>query len=223
MAEPTIKYNPFASVSIIEYRNLLMGRFTFTLAIRMLTTVMGWWIYNLTNDPFAIGLLGLSEVIPAVSLALYAGHVIDLSEKRRLLLTCVGLYALAAAIFFFLFTHYTAQHLSNHRIATCIYGVIFCTGIVRSFGGPTFTVLVATIVRRELLQNATTWNQGAYMSASVMGHAIGGFLIAGYGITGTLAVIFFVLIVSILFLFRLHKKPPLNESSEKRTWESVRE
>src|SRR5919205_4302753 len=98
MAEPTTnKYNPLASISITEYRNLLMGRFTFTFAIRMLTTVMGWWIYNLTNDPFAIGLIGLSEVIPAVSLALYAGHIIDLSEKRRLLLTCISLYALAAA------------------------------------------------------------------------------------------------------------------------------
>jgi MFS family permease len=223
MAEPTIKYNPFASVSIIEYRNLLMGRFSFTLAIRMLTTVMGWWIYNLTNDPFAIGLIGLSEVIPAVSLALYAGHVIDLSEKRKLLLTCVSLYALAAAIFFFLSTSYTSSHLSNHNIAACIYAIIFCTGIVRSFGGPTFSVLVANIVPRELLQNATTWNQGAYMSASVMGHAIGGFLIAGFGITGTLSVIFFMLIVSCLFLFRLHKKPPLNERNEKRTLESVKE
>ena len=223
MAEPTIKYNPFASVNITEYRNLLMGRFTFTLAIRMLTTVMGWWIYNLTNDPFAIGLIGLSEVIPAVSLALYAGHVIDISEKRKLLLICISLYALAAAVFFFLSTPYTSAHLNNHTIAGCIYAVIFCTGIVRSFGGPTFSVLVANIVPRDLLQNATTWNQGAYMSASVMGHAIGGFLIAGFGITGTLAVIFFVLVVSLLFLIRLHKKPPLNERSEKRTWDSVRE
>ncbi len=223
MAEPTTKYNPFASVSIIEYRNLLMGRFTFTLAIRMLTTVMGWWIYNLTNDPFAIGLIGLSEVIPAVSLALYAGHVIDLSEKRKLLLICVGLYALAGIVFFFLSTHYTAQHLTSHNIAGWIYFVIFCTGIVRAFGGPTFSVLVANIVPRELLQNATTWNQGAYMSASVMGHAIGGFLIAGFGITGTMAVIVFMLILSFLFLLRLHKKPALNLRSEKRTWESVKE
>jgi len=223
MSQPTTKYNPFASVSITEYRNLLMGRFTFTLAIRMLTTVMGWWIYNLTNDPFAIGLIGLSEVIPAVSMALYAGHIIDLSEKRKLLLTCIALYALAAAVFFFLSTHYTAQHVSNHNIALCIYAVIFCTGIVRSFGGPTFSVLVANIVPKELLQNATTWSQGAYMSSSVMGHAIGGFLIAGYGITGTLAVIFFVLVVSLLFLFRLHEKPALNDRSEKRTWESVKE
>src|SRR6476659_6333333 len=132
---PGKKNDAFASLKIIEYRNLLMGRFVFIMGLRMMGTLIGWWIYNLTNDPFAIGLIGLSEVIPAVSLALYAGHVIDLSEKRKLLLTCVSLYALAAAIFFFLSTSYTSRHLSNHNIAACIYAIIFCTGIVRSFGG----------------------------------------------------------------------------------------
>src|SRR5438874_3846695 len=114
------KTDPFAAVKIAEYRNLMAGRFTFIMGLRMMSTVMGWWIYNLTNDPFAIGLIGLSEVIPAVSMALYAGHVIDLSEKRKLLLTCISLYALAAAIFFFLSTSYTSQHVSNHTIAACI-------------------------------------------------------------------------------------------------------
>src|SRR3954469_9735511 len=138
--------DPFASIKIAEYRNLLAGGFLFIMGLRMMGTLVGWWVYNLTNDPFAIGLIGLSEVIPAVTMALYAGHIIDLSEKRKLLLTCVSLYALAAAIFFFLSTSYTSQHLSNHTIAGCIYTVIFCTGIVRSFGGPTFSVLVANIV-----------------------------------------------------------------------------
>src|SRR5689334_11372161 len=160
MAEPTIKYNPFASVSIIEYRNLLGGRFTFTLAIRMLTTVMGWWIYILTNDPFAIGLIGLSEVIPAVSMALYAGHIIDLSEKRKLLLTGIVLYFVAVILLLVLSSTFSAKHLSNHGIAICIYFVVFFTGIVRAFTGPTFGVMVAYIVPKEMLQNATTWNQG---------------------------------------------------------------
>jgi len=77
---PGKKNDAFASLKIIEYRNLLMGRFVFIMGLRMMGTLIGWWIYNLTNDPFAIGLIGLSEVIPAVSFALYAGHVIDLSE-----------------------------------------------------------------------------------------------------------------------------------------------
>src|SRR5205823_13091303 len=125
MINQTTRNAPFAEIRIVEFKNLMLGRFVFIMALRMMSTLVGWWIYNLTNDPFAIGLIGLSEVIPAVSLALYAGHVIDLSEKRKLLLTCISLYALAAAIFFFLSTSYTSQYLSTHNIAACIYVVIF--------------------------------------------------------------------------------------------------
>jgi len=77
--------SPFAAVRIKEFKNLVIGRFAFIIALRMMTTVVGWWIYQLTNAAFAIGLVGLSEVIPAVSFALYAGHVIDISEKRWML------------------------------------------------------------------------------------------------------------------------------------------
>src|SRR6476620_3788866 len=130
------RVGPFASIKIIEYRNLLFGRFFFIMGLRMLGALVGWWIYILTNDPFAIGLIGLSEVIPAISLALYAGHVIDQSEKRKLLIRGVSLYFLAVIILIFLSTHFTSGHLSNHWIAVCVYFVIFCTGIFRSFSGP---------------------------------------------------------------------------------------
>src|SRR4026209_90638 len=92
------KNDAFASLKIIEYRNLLMGRFVFIMGLRMMGTLVGWWIYNLTNDPFAIGLIGLSEVVPAISFALYAGHVIDLNEKRKLILRGVFLYFLAVLV-----------------------------------------------------------------------------------------------------------------------------
>ena len=218
-----IKNDPFVSIKIPEYRNLMAGRFTFIMGLRMMGTVVGWWIYNLTNDPFAIGLIGLSEVIPAVTLALYAGHVIDISEKRKLLLTGVILYFLAVIILLFLSTDYTSYHLKNHWIALCIYFIVFFTGIVRSFTGPTFGVLIAYIVPKETLQNATTWNQGTWLSASVTGHAVGGFLIAGVGITGTLAVITFLIFIATFFLFKLKQKPALNKRGETKTWDSVKE
>ena len=75
------KHDTFAAMRIPEYRSLMMGRFLFIMGLRMMGTLVGWWIYELTNEPIAIGLIGLSEVIPAVSLSLYAGHVIDISEK----------------------------------------------------------------------------------------------------------------------------------------------
>src|SRR5689334_6089984 len=130
--------SPFAAVQIPEFRNLLMGRFVFIMALRMMTTLVGWWIYQLTNTAFAIGLVGLSEVIPAVSFALYAGHVIDISEKRWMLLRGVLLYFFAACTLLFLSSGFTKAHLGNHWIAICIYGVIFCTGIIRAFTGPVF-------------------------------------------------------------------------------------
>ena len=218
-----IKNDPFASIKIAEYRNLMAGRFTFIMGLRMMSTVVGWWVYNLTNDPFAIGLIGLSEVIPAVSMSLYAGHIIDLSEKRKLMLTGVLLYLTAVIILLFLSTHYTSDHLSNHWIAICIYITIFFTGIVRSFTGPTFSVMIAYIVPKETLQNATTWNQGTWLSASVTGHALGGFLIALAGITGTFITITFLIITASFFLIRLKQKPALNKRGEKKTWDSVKE
>ena len=215
--------DPFTSVRIPEFRNLVTGRFAFVMALRMLTTLLGWWIYNLTNAPFAIGLIGLSEVIPAVSLALYAGHIIDLSEKRKLLLHGIVLYFTAVVILLLLSTKGTTHIFSNSTIAICIYIIVFCTGIVRSFVGPVFNVMLAQIVPKNILQNATTWNQGAYLSASVTGHAVGGLLIAVLGNTGTFAVIVCLIAIAFIILINIKPKPPLNERTEKKTWESVKE
>ena len=195
----------------------------FIMGLRMMGTLVGWWIYNLTNDPLAIGLVGLSEVIPAVSLALYAGHVIDISEKRFMILRGVLLYALCAGILFILSTKFTSAHLDNHWIAIGVYTVIFFTGVTRAFTGPVFNVLVAHIVPKEILQNAITWNQGVWLTASVVGHAMGGLLIAQIGISGTLGVICVLILIAFVVMFQLKPRPPLNEQGEKRTWESVKE
>jgi MFS family permease len=217
------KNNPFESFQVPEFRFLIVGRFLFIISLRMMSTLVGWWIYKLTSAPFAIGLIGLSEVIPALSLALYAGHFIDISEKKQLLVSGVFSYFLAAGVLFFLSTGYTKTHLTNHWIAICIYSVIFFTGIIRSVTGPTFNVLLSLIVPRQALQNATTWNQGAWLTASVSGHALGGLLIAIAGINGTLVFICSGFLASLIVLSRLKRKPPLARNAEKKTWESVKE
>ena len=218
-----MKKDPFISIRIAEFKNLMSGRFVFIMALRMMSTLVGWWIYELTHDPFAIGLIGLSEVIPAVSMALYAGHVIDLSEKRKLLLKGVFFYFCCAGMLLFLSTAFVKEHLNNHWISFCVYAVIFCTGLIRSFAGPTFTVLLAYIVPKENLQNATTWSQGTWLTASVTGHAAGGFLIAVFGITGTLITVCSLIVIAFSILTRLKPQKALLSASEKRTWESVKE
>lgn len=222
---PTIqqKHDTLAAMRIPEYRSLMMGRFLFIMGLRMMGTLVGWWIYELTNEPFAIGLIGLSEVIPAVSLSLYAGHVIDISEKRKLLLRGVALYFSCALLLLGLSTKFTTTQLSAHWIAFSIYVIIFFTGIFRAFTGPTFGTMVASIVPKEILQNATTWNQGIWLSASVIGHACVGFLIAGIGNTGALTIICLFVLTGFGFMYQLKPKPALNEPGEKKTLESVKE
>jgi MFS family permease len=133
------------------------------------------------------------------------------------------LYFLASLCLVFISTKFTSSHLSKHGVAVCIYFVIFCTGIFRAFTGPVFSAVIAYIVPRNDLQNATTWSQGTWLSASVTGHATGGFLIAMAGITNTLVVICGLIAVSFIFLFKLKPKPPATVKGVVRTWESVKE
>ncbi|HCL84189.1 MAG TPA: MFS transporter, partial [Chitinophagaceae bacterium] len=189
MTKDQTSHSPTEALRIPEFRNLVIARFIFIMGLRMMSTLVGWWIYNLTNAPIAIGIVGLSEFIPAFSLALYAGHVIDISEKRKLMLTGVSLYGLAALLLLILSASMGRAGLTPHRVAGCIYLIIFGTGIIRSFTGPIFNVMLAQIVPKNKLQNAITWNTGVFLTASIMGHALGGFLIAGLGNTGTLTVV----------------------------------
>jgi len=215
--------DPYASIRIPEFKNLIIGRFTFIFSLRMMSTLVGWWVLELTNDPFAIGLVGLSEFVPAFGFALYAGHVIDKSERRNLMLKGVFAYVIFAILLLILSTHLAKDRLGNQTIALCIYAVIFFTGIARAFTGPNFSSLLAMIVPRQYLQNATTWNQGTWLAASVSGHAISGFLIWLFGITGTLIVVCSILIIAFIALTRLKPKPPVMQAAEETTWLRVKE
>lgn len=218
-----ITNDPFAAVRIPEFKNLMIGRFTFIMALRMMSTLVAWWVYELTGDPFAIGLVGLSEVIPAITMALYSGHVIDLSEKRKLLLRGVFFYLCTAGILLFFSTSYITNHFSNQYITIGIYALIFCTGIIRSFTGPTFSAILANTVPRQYLQNATTWNQGSWLTASVTGHALGGILLAKIGISNTLITVCCLLVLAFALLTQLKPKLPMAVTGEKKTWESMKE
>ena len=224
MQSPVKQLNdPLGALRISEFRNLMIGRFLFIMGLRMMGTLVGWWIYELTNAPFAIGLIGLAEVIPAVSLALYAGHVIDKSEKRKLLLRGVILYWCCALILLFLSMDIGALKLTSLQIAIGIYFIVFCTGIIRSFTGPSFGTIIGAVVPKNLLQNATTWSQGIWLSASVLGHAIVGFIIAGFGHTGSLIVVVSLVGIGYSFIAMIKSKPPHADVVDQKTLESVKE
>jgi MFS family permease len=216
------KNNPYAPLKIAEFKNFIAGRFVFIMGIRMTGTVIGWWMYLLTNSKLALGFVGLSEVIPALSLALYAGHHIDKTEKRQLLLKCVLLYIVCILLLIFLSSRYAATHFSPWTIAVLICSVIAGTGAIRAFSGPTFSAMISQVVPKEMLANAASISSATWLTASITGHAIGGFLIAFVGINYTFVVILVFASSSYLLLGRLSVKPVFITAA-KNTWQSVKE
>lgn len=215
--------SPFEVLSIKEFRFYIVQRFFYTMALRMVTTVVGWHMYQLTKSPFALGLIGLAEVIPAVGLALYAGHVIDKNDKRAVLLKCVVTYLSLACCLVFLSTSFSETHIQKNIILSLFYVIIFFTGVVRAFAGPTSNAIVAQIVDREKLPNAITFSQSTYLTASILGHASAGFLLAYVGSAITLSVVCVYVAIASIAVALIKQKPIVSLDVNKRTWESVKE
>ena len=208
-------------LKVTEYRYLITARFFYIMALRMVTTVVGWRIYEITHNPFAIGLLGLSEFLPAFTLALYAGHAIDKSDKRQMLTRTTFFYLLCVAALIGISTHYFSSHFTTTHIQWSIYAIIFCTGVIRSFAGPTISAIISQIVPREQLASAVTLNTSVFLLASVLGHATAGFLIAHTEYVVTFSIVAVYTCIALYYMYAISPKPILLSSTEKRTLDSI--
>ncbi|RYF91692.1 MAG: MFS transporter [Chitinophagaceae bacterium] len=209
-------------MGIIEYKFFIAGRFIFLMGLRMTATIIGWWIYLLTKSPLALGLVGLSEVIPALLLALPAGHYIDITEKRKLLLKCISLYTICIGVLVYLSSAHAAASFSPLALATCICGVIAATGAIRAFSGPTFSAMIAQIVPPTLLPAAVSISSATWLIGSIAGHAAGGFMIAYLGIHNSFFFILALVITGLLLLSNLKVKPILHKATS-NSWNSMME
>jgi MFS family permease len=223
MEEQSRKIKAFDAINVPEFRLYIIMRFFFIMALRMTATVVGWKIYILTRDPLALGMIGLAEVIPAVSLALYAGHVIDRSDKRKMLLRSIFFYMVCIIALLIIHLDVTEQYAGKKTIELSIYLVIFCTGVIRAFSGPTTNALIAQLVPKTVLPNAVTWSSGTWLIASVIGHATAGFLIAHAGYTITFSLITGYIIVALICVAFIAPKSIVNLNKEQKVWESMKE
>ena len=222
MPESGVKKNPYSVFKIPEFTHFIIGRCLYIMGIRMTGTVIGWWIYLLTNSKLALGFVGLSEVIPALSLALYAGHHIDVNEKRKLLLRCILAYTVCIFLLISLSTNYSHNTLNQWTIAALICTVIGLTGAIRAFSGPTFSALISQIVPKEDLPSAASISSATWLIASIFGHASAGFLIAFIGINNSFFVVLFLVAGGYFFLSKLSVKPVF-VTVKSKTWQSVKE
>lgn len=207
-----------------QLRKFLLARFLFIFAMQMVNTGIAWYLYELTNDVLSQGFLGLSEVIPAISLALYAGHAIDRSDKRNMLYRCMGLYLAASVGLCIVTSVAVSSKLGIVPTELLIYFLVFCTGIFRAFTGPTFNSIVAQIIpNRDDLPKAITLSSTAWQLAAISGPVISGLLIAQLNLTTMLATAIVLLTGSLFFIRQLPNLPAQHSNMQQRTWESVKD
>jgi MFS family permease len=182
---PDTPSDPYGSLRLPNFRLYIVGLFAYTMAIQIQGTVVGWQIYELTHDKLALGLIGLAEAFPFIGASLYAGHVADRHDRRRIMLAALALLLVCASLLLALpFLLPSAPQL----VIRAIYGVIVMSGLARSFLQPARQALAAEIVPRPLYGNAIAWRSGSWQLAAVMGPAIGGVLFAIGGATLAYAV-----------------------------------
>jgi MFS family permease len=124
-------HDPYVALRFPEFRNLVAASFLLTIALLVQEIVIGYELYRITRDPFALGMIGLIEAVPFISLSLFGGHIADLYSKRKILLWSVGCIGLGSAGLHFVSSN--SHHLDRSAILVAIYATIFVIGLCRAF------------------------------------------------------------------------------------------
>src|SRR4051812_19971047 len=127
-------HDPYAALKIPEFRLFITARLCLTLAIQIQGMVVGWQMYEITHDPLSLGLIGLAEALPSIAVALFAGHMADIYNRKYIILICLSVL-LACSLSLFYFTIDLAPDTIQAK-ALPIYIVIFISGIIRGSIGP---------------------------------------------------------------------------------------
>lgn len=217
------KKDPYAALRIKEFNIFLALRFALVFAWSMQFIIIEWQVYSITKDPLSLGIIGLMEIIPALTMALFAGHIVDQREKRNLLAICMAFFSLISLGLFLLTWPKIVGDWSTSTILYSIYALVFFGGFLRSFFGPTIFSLVALIVPKKVYPNAATWSSSTWQMASVLGPATAGVLISMIGVHWSLCFVFGLVVFALMTLSQIKKKPILNPKIGEPVMQSLKE
>lgn len=218
-----VKPDAFAALRYPEFRFYLGTRFFLTFALQMKAVIVGWFVYSVTKDPLSLGMIGLAEAIPALSVALFGGYIADRSDKKSLLIIVISTILTAATLLFVVTLPVMHQSINTHLLIAVIYTVVFIDGLARGFFAPAAFSLMASLVPRELYPNSSSWNSSCWQLAAVAGPAAGGLIYGFYGMSFTMGIVLLLMILSISSLLMLKRKPVTPIEKKESMWKSLGE
>ncbi|WP_295817127.1 MFS transporter [uncultured Deinococcus sp.] len=217
MSAPSLPDTSSRAVLMLpEFRAMLLAAVTSTLASRAVALTVAYQLYQITKNPLTLGILGLVEAIPALSLALLGGVVADRNDRRRILLTTMSVEVICAGGFALY-----APHAATTGIWP-ILALIFTLGVARGFSDPALPAFQAQVVPRELLLRASAWRSSAWQAAAIIGPALGGVLYASVGAAGAYVFAFVLFLVSLAAVMIVKPKPRPKFTPGEPVWDSVK-
>ena len=162
--------DPYAALRYPDFRLLIGGRFIAQIGEMMVSIAVGWELYERTHDAFALGLVGLVQVIPVMLLSLPGGYVADRFDRRWVtLITQVILIFCSLAL--------TLISVTQGALPL-LYLTLALIGAARAFNNPAEAALTPLIVPPEHYFSAATWGASVFQLSAILGPAVGGGIIA---------------------------------------------
>jgi MFS family permease len=211
--------DPYAVLRLRDFRLLLATRLLLTVASQIQGITVGWQIYALTKSPLDLGLVGLSEAIPAIGVALYAGHIADVFDRRRVALVVISGFLGSFILLALISTRVTNVHL----LVPLIFFMVAFGGFCRGFYPPAVFGMVSDIVPRELYANASAWNSSVWQSSAVAGPLLGGLLYVSFGAPITYVVSSILCLGALACLFQSNSKTQINKQKQVSVLQNIKE
>ncbi len=190
-----------ALLGVPEFRALLAVRAFAALAVSALATVVAFQTYQVTGEPLALGLLGLVEAIPALTLMLFGGHVADHRDRRSIILITGSMVALGILALMVLSLDPGGISLVG------ILAVVFLTGIASGFERPALIAFETQVIPVEHATRGASLSSIAWTSAAIIGPALGGLAVAFMGIPATYLLLALLMLASVVMVTRISRKP----------------
>lgn len=205
----------FSAVRYRNFRFFLGYRFFMTTATLMQSVIVSWHMYFLTKNVLWLGFIGLVEVIPQVSISLFAGHYVDLWHRKKIIMTTTLLLLLGSTIL----TLYSVPSFHSYELLGVwpIFITVFLTGLSRGILMPANTALLGQLVNKKDYANASTWNSANWQVAAVTGPAIGGLIYGFSSITAAYSSVFVIYIFSLIMMTQVqveHVVHPVSSGEE---------
>ena len=202
----------FAAFNHFSYRRYFVSRFMGGFSLHVLTTTIGFHLYDVTNNPFWLGLIGIVLFLPSLLLVFVTGMAADRLNRRLVMAGSILTLALSALMV-------TGLVIFDRFEPAWVLAAMALVGIGRAFLSPASSSLVVNLVPTEDFGNAVGWITSSWQLASIVGPAIAGMLYAFIGGWTYLASAVFFVIAALLILSI--PKPKQNISKDPTNWKSL--